>query len=307
VNDITVLDRNIFDDPSQDFFVNTCPYDKYDEILVHKHKFVEINYIISGNGIHHINGKHYDVSIGDLYLIMPGTTHVYYPYDIRNTKKFATLNCIFYTDFLFSSLNEWEGLRNIYDFFTDFSYDKYSSQKFYRFKDDDKHTLGKICDRMLREYHLKLNGYDHLIKEYLSELIIMCYRSLLSINNNIPAENTAANDSIYKAIHYLEENYLNPISLDDICSKAALSKCYFCTQFKKIMGVSVIHYLQKIRIEKAMELLEKSEYKISTISQMVGYSDYNFFTQTFKKVNGQTPRVFRQNIEKYRGSSDVEK
>lgn len=113
----------------------------------------------------------------------------------------------------------------------------------------------------------------------------------------VPAE-------IESVCRYMKEHYSEKITLTSIADSVGFSKYYISRLFKKHMGVTIIDYLIKIRLDKAKELLEKGDYSIKQISFMVGYSDPNYFTWSFKKYLGLSPIKFRyfQNL----GSGNLE-
>lgn len=111
------------------------------------------------------------------------------------------------------------------------------------------------------------------------------------------AENTAISGAqavLDQAVHYLEHNYHNPdISMDYVCDQLGVSVSYISTLFRKIMKTTFNRYLVSIRMEKAKELLKFSSDKVYEIALTVGYNDVYYFSHSFKKVTGQTPKDFR--------------
>ncbi|MDD3659301.1 MAG: helix-turn-helix transcriptional regulator, partial [Lachnospiraceae bacterium] len=76
-----------------------------------------------------------------------------------------------------------------------------------------------------------------------------------------------------------------------------LSSSYVCTLFKSETGQTLNQYLTDYRIEKAKKLLQDPRYKITDISEKVGYTDGNYFGKTFKRTVGLSPSEYR---EKYK-------
>lgn len=93
--------------------------------------------------------------------------------------------------------------------------------------------------------------------------------------------------------NYINENYSEKITLNAIADSVGFSKYYISRLFKQHMGVTIIDYLIKVRLDKAKELLGKGEYSIKQISFMIGYSDPNYFTWSFKKYLGISPIKYR--------------
>lgn len=93
--------------------------------------------------------------------------------------------------------------------------------------------------------------------------------------------------------NYINENYSEKITLNAIADSVGFSKYYISRLFKQHMGVTIIDYLIKVRLDKAKELLGKGDYSIKQISFMIGYSDPNYFTWSFKKYLGVSPIKYR--------------
>lgn len=97
---------------------------------------------------------------------------------------------------------------------------------------------------------------------------------------------------------YIERHFEADLSLDVLAQKVSVSKYHLSREFKKYMGVPPIKYLIAVRLEKAKELLRETEMTITEISEKVGFSDFNNFTNHFKKNVGMTPRSYRSNYYK---------
>jgi AraC-like DNA-binding protein len=92
---------------------------------------------------------------------------------------------------------------------------------------------------------------------------------------------------------YIEENYTSSVTLKKLAEISCLTKFSFIRKFKKYMRVSPYAYLQKVRITKAMELLEISEKNVGEIADEVGFGDQNNFAKQFKLRTGMTPTQYR--------------
>lgn len=95
------------------------------------------------------------------------------------------------------------------------------------------------------------------------------------------------------AIQYIDANYNQDIAIDELASRYAMSPNYFSSVFKKETNTTTINYIKNLRIQKACELLVKTNKNVMEISKDVGYEDSQYFFRVFKGVIGKTPLQYR--------------
>lgn len=98
---------------------------------------------------------------------------------------------------------------------------------------------------------------------------------------------------IKRALNFIDHNYDQNISLEDVAKVINLSKQYVCHIFKKETGQNLSHYINQVRIEKAKQLLLNPNYTNKDIYSMVGYSNQQYFSRVFKKVTGMTTSEYK--------------
>lgn len=103
-----------------------------------------------------------------------------------------------------------------------------------------------------------------------------------------------SNSIIEMAKEYIKNNYGKDLSLDEVSRAVNISPYYFSKIFKDGTGENFIEYLTNIRIDRAKELLETSDYSMKEICSMIGYSDPNYFSRSFKKNVGVTPTEYKE-------------
>ena len=97
---------------------------------------------------------------------------------------------------------------------------------------------------------------------------------------------------VENAIHFIDQHYNEPLTLDGVCKISMVSKTYFCYLFKLLTHQTFIEYLVDRRISKAMELLRQTDMSVIDIGQAVGFRDSTHFSRTFKRLKGiLSPRV----------------
>lgn len=101
------------------------------------------------------------------------------------------------------------------------------------------------------------------------------------------------------ALEYIEKNYADSdVTLNSVCSALAMSTSYFSAVFKNYTGETFVEALTKKRIEKAKALLEQSGKRTYEIAELVGFGDAHYFSVTFKKLTGKTPREYAKQFKK---------
>ena len=124
--------------------------------------------------------------------------------------------------------------------------------------------------------------------EYFSDMLEQCIIWRMEFSRE------DSNTVIKKAKEYISNNYTcDELSLSSVAEAINLSSTYFSSIFKKDVGTNFVDYLTKIRLDKAKELLCCTSMQVSEIAYKVGFKDYRYFSQIFKKNTGQTPRDFK--------------
>ncbi|MBQ4574718.1 MAG: helix-turn-helix domain-containing protein [Clostridia bacterium] len=102
------------------------------------------------------------------------------------------------------------------------------------------------------------------------------------------------NDFVKTVVHYIEGNYMNPMTSEDIARYVYLSKEYTIRTFKRLTGYSPHAYLKKYRLMKACDYLSDTSLSIKDIAGRVGYRSESNFIAEFKGEKGVTPSRFRK-------------
>lgn len=170
----------------------------------------------------------------------------------------------------------------------------------------DKEKASNRIERLARDFYLDRNelfriyeaGLKH--KKEDKELLDTLIKPLIHMLSlfefylaDIPKCEFKNNvhDSILAFVQY---NFMNDISLSEIAAACACSESTVSHLFKKHTGVSAKKYINNLRISQAKKFLLTSELSISTIAQMCGFSNINYFPTAFKKQVGVNPTEFRR-------------
>ncbi len=100
-------------------------------------------------------------------------------------------------------------------------------------------------------------------------------------------------EPIKKAQEFIEENFYNKITVDQLASMLAISRRNLERRFKKATANTVVEYIQRVKIEAAKMSLESSRENVNEVMYKIGYSDPKTFRVTFKKITGLSPVQYR--------------
>lgn len=101
---------------------------------------------------------------------------------------------------------------------------------------------------------------------------------------------------LHRAIQAMHANLDSDWSLEVLAETAGLSRAAFAQRFKRLAGDTPAHYLARIRIQRAMDLLRSTEDNLESIAESVGYRDPFVFSKAFKRLQGASPRDFRKSL-----------
>jgi transcriptional regulator GlxA family with amidase domain len=99
---------------------------------------------------------------------------------------------------------------------------------------------------------------------------------------------------VRKTEHWLKENFRDTNAIQRAIDNAGIPERTFKRRFKAATGVSLINYLQNLRVEHGKELLEETHIPVEEISELTGYADASFFRRLFKRLVGLNPKAYRR-------------
>jgi two-component system, response regulator YesN len=99
-------------------------------------------------------------------------------------------------------------------------------------------------------------------------------------------------DVVEKVKNYIENNYMNDISLDNLAKYVSMSSFYLSRIFSKVEDVNIKEYIIKIRMEKAKSMLTEGNKSVKQVAFDVGYVDQNYFSKAFKKYTNVSPKEY---------------
>lgn len=126
-------------------------------------------------------------------------------------------------------------------------------------------------------------------------------RSLSAGAEAAPAPRSAQRDEMHPAvrqlINYIDKNYAGKITLSSAARMVHMNVSYLSKLFSDETGQTFTHYIARVRVERAKEMLSALNMKIYQVARNVGYPDVKYFVSVFKEITGQTPSEWRQRRE----------
>ena len=257
----------------------------------HFHNFIEINIVEEGRGYHFVNEEVIEVQKGELFLLPMGVSHVFRPASSSSKDKLIVCNIIFDIQILKQLINTAVSHGEI-------AFSKWCSRltdngtvDYLHFR-DSYDTCLSLFRSMFLEFQEKQSGYSIILHAKLRELLIKLFRLEYRFIPN--SSSKISSFAINEAISYMHQNLHEPISLSHIANLMSLSESHFVRIFKKYTNQTFIEYLQNMRIEKSCHLLLHTDLSIKEISNLVGYTNVDYFRTLFGKKIGTSPKEYRK-------------
>lgn len=158
-------------------------------------------------------------------------------------------------------------------------------------KDNDTAALHFLPERE------QVFGQDETIRNALSSLVIKVVRDSFS-NGEDSSEDYEVKNTAQALRRYLYENYKTRITLDSLCFLFRTNKTSICKQFRDEYGMTVVGYLNHLRIKEGKRLLLENRLSVTEIADQLGFESIHYFSRLFKKTVGQTPRDYLRIVGK---------
>jgi AraC-like DNA-binding protein len=129
------------------------------------------------------------------------------------------------------------------------------------------------------------------------QLLTIFASQLSSIANRMTVQEAVTEPPIVRrAKAHITAHYGDALTLAEMARAMHVSTFYFCKIFKRSTGLTFTDYVGRVRIEKAKNLLLNPHLRISEIAYTVGFQSLTHFNRVFRKLTGEAPTVFRENL-----------
>jgi len=270
-------------------FLCTIPLD-FSRVPLHWHDEMEIIYIKKGQGFVTVDFQQYRVSGSTIVFILPGQLH-----SIEQAEHFSMEyeNIIFDPAMLFpkkEDISSTEFLRPLLN-------GKISVPAIFSSESEHFEIICACIDACDEICKTKPEGYDLFIKGKLYEFFFILSSRCRIESRPVPPQSVG---KIKIVLKYIENNYMNKITIADAAALLDFSDSHFMRYFKETMGTSFIDYLKEYRLTMAARLLLVSDALILHIAEETGFDNLSYFNRAFKSHYGMTPREYRKNDQRVR-------
>lgn len=138
-------------------------------------------------------------------------------------------------------------------------------------------------------------SHSLLIIAAIYEILGLLYEKCLLNFKEAP---TLSDIKFAKVIKYINDNFRDKISVEEISFKFGYNKSYFCRKFKSITGTNIMNYIMILRLEEAKKMLKETNEVIMHIAENCGFVDFPYFCRSFKRHYGKTPSEYRKSVKK---------
>ena len=255
-------------DSARLLYVTSAQYSAEWASAEHTHTCAELFFVTGGSGAMQIGQEPFPLVPGDLMAVNAGVAHTEVS-ELSDPLEYVVLG----VDGL-ETLAGPEGFALVHGFC-------------------HQRQVAQTLNMLLHEAQRGQSGYESVCQDLLHILLLLLVRHRGSILRPVPREQKAGREcSLVR--RYIDSHFKESITLDGLAAVAHLNKYYLAHAFQKEYGVSPIRYLTARRIQESKFLLAETDHSLSHIAQVLGFSSASYFSQCFHRIEGVSPKEYRQ-------------
>ncbi len=250
---------------------------------LHWHEELEILYPLNGQADITVEGEKYCLKKKNLTVIESGQVHSTFTYD--KTSMFLRIHV--------SKQHLQSYLPDVALYRIDCIPEKLDDSRF-----PEYYRICELLAELTRLYILDTPLFRLEAEGLILQVIARLIRNFsFSATPQLPDANLMTIGRIRQVISYVEENFQENISLQDVSDLLGIGKEYFCRFFKKNMGISFLQYLNEVRLTHVYQDLLDTDLPVAEIMEANGFSNQKLFNRSFKELYGCTPSAVRKTPE----------
>ena len=256
------------------FTVKIKEYIQYATLIAHWHEHIELLYFLDGGCEMLVGGEKFSAEAGDLAVVNSSEVHSFV------AKGSVRYLCVLIYPAFFSDVDV-RGVRI----------------RSHIQKDD---FIGRLFSDMWQEARRADAGADMMLKSHTYSLMAYLVRNF-SVPRLTDAEYLKEARQLKRlssVMDIINTSYSDHLSTRELAAATYMTESHFCRFFKSMTGVSVVRYINDLRVERAAVLLSGTQDPVSQIAAAVGFEDVNYFARIFRALRGQSPTEYRKNNKK---------
>ena len=254
---------------------------------LHIHSHTQMSYVFAGTMKHTVNDKVYIQAPGSCVIVPAYTSHMIDTMESDDTP--GVLFLTFHDSFLTDRGHRYFSYSNKHARF-----EEYILPVFSELSGKRKEQADECMREMRREFDKKRNmSFDRIADMLCDFFRILCTESVKDSDIVLIEERANA---ITRAVKYIENNYSKKVTIDDLCSMAAMSRCLFTRHFKAITGMTVVNFILTVRLQHAKTDILYTEKSLNEIAEDVGFYDKSRLSHAFSEAFGMTTSEYREKM-----------
>ena len=247
---------------------------------MHYHHTYELYYILEGEREYFIEDRFFHVKKGDLVWVPADMLH-------RTNGLGATRFLLYFRE---SFLEQY---------FSEATIERLTQREPFVFTPASEYAtqFQTLFFDILKEYNKKMTQDENCDEFILAKLVFDLLYFVSTHENHYIGCGNGPSERMYTVIKYINNNYRNPLSIQEVADAVGITRDHLCHIFPRYMGVTFITYLNVIRIKAACEMMKKEKDSILEISSKCGFSSSHYFCKVFKKEKGMSPSEYRRQFK----------
>lgn len=270
-------------------FPVACYHDNISEAEVPWHWHDELEILVVETGIARVcvNGTDHAVKQGEGFFVNAGVLHGVWP---EGTEGCFLCSMVFHPRLVGGGVDSilWQ------KYLEPLLSDPYRPCVHFANMQEWECAASKVIQEAWQICVSEAEGFEFEVRERLSRLIFLLSKYHPAEEKRLSEKTLRDGERIKIMLQYIQEHYDGELTLAKIAKSASISKneCLRC--FHSMIGSTPIQYVKHMRIQKAVELLEVTDGKISDIGAACGFQEMSYFAKTFRTLKGCTPGEYRR-------------